>query len=242
MISPRGQPSYPDTKESRKMVKSDVEHDEVLPMGTVLIAGGGPVGMLVAKVLSHYGVKSVLLERNKTTTKWPKMDLTNPRSMEIFRRLGLTDAIRKLGVPAHCGYHVIISSGLSMKDPITKWDLPSVEQYEEQIRTKNDGSQPLEAWQRISQVIFEKMLKKSCDEDPLIDVRFGWRVEDVIEEEHLVKSRFTNVDTSDSVNIVSDYLVGCDGASSRTRKALEFPLDGGPMYVPFLNLAASLFE
>jgi FAD-dependent monooxygenase len=54
-------------------------HVERLPKGTVLIAGGGPVGLLVAKVLSHYGVKSVLFERNKSTTRWPKMDLTNGR-------------------------------------------------------------------------------------------------------------------------------------------------------------------
>lgn len=42
---------------------------EVLPENTVLIAGGGPVGLLLAHVLSHYNVKTVLLERNHTTTK-----------------------------------------------------------------------------------------------------------------------------------------------------------------------------
>lgn len=41
----------------------------VLPDDTVLIAGAGPVGLLLATVLSRYGVKSVLLERNFTTTK-----------------------------------------------------------------------------------------------------------------------------------------------------------------------------
>ena len=42
---------------------------EELADDTVLIAGGGPVGLLLATVLAHFGVKSVLLERNKTTTK-----------------------------------------------------------------------------------------------------------------------------------------------------------------------------
>jgi hypothetical protein len=42
---------------------------ENLADDTVLIAGGGPVGLLLATVLAHFGVKSVLLERNKTTTK-----------------------------------------------------------------------------------------------------------------------------------------------------------------------------
>jgi len=100
--------------------------EENLPNGTVLIAGGGPVGLLVATVLATYGVKSVLLERNKTTTKWPKMDLTNARSMEIFRRLGLADDLRKQGVPAHIPQPVLFSTGLPAERPLTKWLHPSV--------------------------------------------------------------------------------------------------------------------
>lgn len=42
---------------------------EVLPQGTVFIAGGGPVGLTLATVLAFYGVKSVVTERNQTTTK-----------------------------------------------------------------------------------------------------------------------------------------------------------------------------
>jgi FAD binding domain len=87
---------------------------EVLDSDTVLIAGGGPVGLFLATVLAFYGVKSVVAERNDTTTKsghrcsrrydamltylrWPKMDLTNARSMELFRFLGLADKLRAQG-------------------------------------------------------------------------------------------------------------------------------------------------
>lgn len=42
---------------------------EILPQGTVLIAGGGPVGLTLATVLAFYGVRSVVLERNATTTR-----------------------------------------------------------------------------------------------------------------------------------------------------------------------------
>ncbi|EXJ71835.1 uncharacterized protein A1O5_04336 [Cladophialophora psammophila CBS 110553] len=99
--------------------------EEDLPTGTVLIAGGGPVGLLVAQVLAHYQVKSVLLERNQSTTKWPKMDLTNSRSMEIFRRLGLADALREQGVASHIPQPVLFSTGLPADRIITKWEHPS---------------------------------------------------------------------------------------------------------------------
>jgi FAD-dependent monooxygenase len=43
--------------------------EEALPHGSVLIMGGGPVGLILATILAYYGVKSVILERNETTTK-----------------------------------------------------------------------------------------------------------------------------------------------------------------------------
>lgn len=57
----------------------------------VLIAGGGPVGLVLALELEQRGVSTLLIERNPTTTQHPKMDVTNGRSMEHFRRLGVAD-------------------------------------------------------------------------------------------------------------------------------------------------------
>ena len=47
--------------------------------------------MTLAVDLAQKGIRSILVERNRTTTAHPKMDITNSRSMELFRRLGLAD-------------------------------------------------------------------------------------------------------------------------------------------------------
>lgn len=47
-----------------------VDMEERLNKGTVLIAGGGPVGLVLATTLASYGVRSVVLERNETTTRY----------------------------------------------------------------------------------------------------------------------------------------------------------------------------
>lgn len=36
---------------------------------SVVIAGGGPVGLILATVLAKYGVRSIILERNDSTTR-----------------------------------------------------------------------------------------------------------------------------------------------------------------------------
>jgi FAD-dependent monooxygenase len=209
--------------------KAAASQHEVLAPGTILIAGGGPVGLLLAAVLSHFGTKSVICERNKTTTKWPKMDLTNGRSMEILRRLGLADALRERGVPSHIPQPVLFSSGLSQESAFTKWELPSVDQFREMIKEKNDGSMPREAWQRVSQVIFERWLKELCDKDPNIDVRFGIAVQTVEETDGGVSAETKEIDSGDVTTIHADYVAGCDGANSKTRQSMGMPLDGGPM-------------
>ena len=55
----------------------------------VLIVGGGPVGLTLALTLAQQGVAAILVERNPSTTTHPKMDITNGRSMELFRHLGV---------------------------------------------------------------------------------------------------------------------------------------------------------
>ena len=47
---------------------SEVVNDRV-GEDTVVIAGGGPVGLILATVLARYGLKSIVLERNESTTK-----------------------------------------------------------------------------------------------------------------------------------------------------------------------------
>ncbi|KIW90830.1 uncharacterized protein Z519_08613 [Cladophialophora bantiana CBS 173.52] len=159
------------------------------------------------------------------------MDLTNVRSMELFRKLGLADELRKQGVPSHLPYAVLISTGLGGPGPITEWQHGTVDQYRTRIASKNDGSMPLEPWQRISQAVFEKWLKSICDKNPLIDLRFGCKVDRVEDLGDGVRVTTTDVLTGKQGQIVSKYLGGCDGGSSRVRRSLGIPLDGGPMPV-----------
>lgn len=64
----------------------------------VLVVGGGPAGMIAALQLSKNGVPCLLVERNLDTTKWPKMDITNCRSMELLKRLGVDQGLREVGM------------------------------------------------------------------------------------------------------------------------------------------------
>ncbi|AYF74322.1 2-polyprenyl-6-methoxyphenol hydroxylase [Nocardia yunnanensis] len=60
----------------------------------VLIVGGGPVGLTARALLDRWGVPSLLVERHRELSPFPRSRLVNVRSMEIFRALGLADTVR----------------------------------------------------------------------------------------------------------------------------------------------------
>lgn len=68
----------------------------------VLVVGAGPTGLIAALNLAQHGIECVLVDRNESVGEWPKMDLTNSRSMELLRRMGLADEIRVRGMFLRC--------------------------------------------------------------------------------------------------------------------------------------------
>jgi 2-polyprenyl-6-methoxyphenol hydroxylase-like FAD-dependent oxidoreductase len=190
----------------------------------VLIAGGGPTGLVLAAALAQHGITSVLAERNTRTTRFPKMDITNGPSMELLRRLGVDDELRRVGVAPQHSFDVIFAPGLDGPE-IARWALPSVDEQRAMLRGVTDGTRPGQPWQRCSQAIFEAMMMDRCQRDPLIDVRQGWQLESCAQVGDAVEATIV-ADTGKAVRIRAGYLIGCDGASSRVRSELGIAMDG----------------
>ncbi|KAL3477407.1 FAD binding domain-containing protein [Aspergillus californicus] len=191
----------------------------------VLVVGAGPAGLIAALQLATTGTKCLLAERNLDTTRWPKMDITNCRSMEIFRRLGIAEGLRDVGVEQHWSFDVLFSTGLGEGRVVAKWDLDSPDKWRERIKETNDGSMPREPYQRCSQAIFEAWLKPRIQENALIESYFGWKFESLTEYDGYVESNL--VDHNGSRHIVrSRYVIGCDGAGSRVRRAVGIEMEG----------------
>ena len=115
----------------------------------VLIAGGGPVGLALARDLARRDINCMLVERNSSTTRHPKMDITNARSMELFRWLGLADQLRAVAVPESSNFDVSWITSLSGHE-LHRFRYPSVTEWRRLIRATNDGSMPGEPPMRVA--------------------------------------------------------------------------------------------
>lgn len=191
----------------------------------VFIAGGGPVGMTLALELAHHGVRSILVERNASTTRHPKMDLTNGRSMEHFRRLGIVDDLRAVGVSPSEPLDIVWATSAT-GHVLHRFAYPSPDCARELARVRNDGSDTLEPPMRVSQIILEPVLKAKIDASPLVDVRFGWAFESFEQDDEGVDVTIRNSETGEAETIRTRYLAGCDGGGSKVRQQAGIELEG----------------
>jgi 2-polyprenyl-6-methoxyphenol hydroxylase-like FAD-dependent oxidoreductase len=190
----------------------------------VLIAGGGPVGLTLAIGLGRRGVRCTVVEANETPSTLPKMELCNARTMEIYARLGLDAAIRHAGYPTDAPMDVLVTTSLN-DPPIHRIPYPSTDEMHKTIASTNDGSQPGQAYQRISQYTLEPLLRAAARSLPTVTVRFGARLEHLSQTQSGVEAEI-DCGHGSLERLSADYLVGCDGGSSAVRQQLGIRLEG----------------
>jgi 2-polyprenyl-6-methoxyphenol hydroxylase-like FAD-dependent oxidoreductase len=181
--------------------------------------------MTLALALARFGVETMLVERNPNTTRHPKMDITNVRSMELFRRLGLAEKFRAVAVPeTHCFDVAWVTTMTGYE--LHRFPYPSVIEKRAEIARNNDGSQPLEPAMRVSQVVIEPALKRAVEAEPRVLSRFGTAFEECTQDSDGVTAIVRETQTGRTETVRCAYLAGCDGGASRVRSCVAIQLEG----------------
>ena len=190
----------------------------------VLVVGAGPVGLTLAIDLGRRGVRTLLIEKDPGTKAWPKMDRSNARTMEFFRRMGFADEVRALGYPGDASMDVLVVTSLN-EPPLTVLKYRTVDEHRAVIAATRDGSEPLEPYQLVSQNDLEPLLVSIAEQFPAVSVRFGCELVDFSQDDSGVYAQIRTADGGVE-SVAAGYLVGCDGGVSTVRKGLGIALQG----------------
>ena len=190
----------------------------------VLIVVAGPTGLTLAIDLGRRGVRCMVIEQKDAPQFLPKMERCNARTMEIYRRMGIVEKVRAAGLPAHCPMDIFIVTSL-VEPPLVHHVHPSVAEAKARIAKSEDGSEPLEPYQLISQYTLEPLLKSIAETLPSVTVRYGCELISFAQDASSVVAQVKTSDGASSA-LRAAYLVGCDGGGSLVRRQLDIKLNG----------------
>ena len=177
--------------------------------GMVLIAGGGPVGLLCAWLLGRRGLRVRLFDDNAGPQADPRAATTHPATLELLAEDGLAADMARVGLVA----------------PIFQfWDRPGnelVAQFDHAL-LKDDTRYPYVV--QCEQFKTAKLILDRLRKLPNVEVLFGHEVTGMTQAEGSVS---VEVRGPEGVKThVGSYLIGADGGRSIVRKQCEIPFEG----------------
>lgn len=187
----------------------------------ILIVGAGPTGLTLAIDLARRDVPCVVVEATTDRPINPRCNTTSARSMEIFRRLGVADEIRRAGLPDDFPTSIQYRTTLRGEE-LFRLDLPS---SGEVLAGKGREEWPTpEPQHRISQIYLEPILERYARGLSGLTVERGTSL---VELRPVTDGVEVVVESEGTTRIVRcDYVIGCDGAHSAVRRQLGIRYQG----------------
>ncbi|MFE3187794.1 FAD-dependent monooxygenase [Nocardia sp. NPDC059240] len=173
----------------------------------VLIAGGGSVGLMLAVLLRHHGVETLVVEAKPDLSPHPRATGIGSRSMEILREVGLEPAVNEAAVDLRAGK----IRGRTLADA----DFADAAEWKAKVVAEMTYT-PARIRGTCAQNRLDRVLITRAG-----DVEFGVAL-DTFEQD----SDGVTATLSDGRVVRARYLVAADGVRSRVREILGVGVTG----------------
>lgn len=187
---------------------------------TVAIVGAGPVGIALANELGWRGIPNLLIERRTELLGFPTCESVHTRTLEIFRRWGLSDAVRFSGFPPDLHRNVHFVTTLEGKE-ILRVDRPS---NREELELSSCFSPEGALW--CPKFLLDKTLLDGASKTGMTEFLTGHELVAFEQDDTGVTLDVECLATGQHQKRRVRFLAACDGASSPVRKALGIEMEG----------------
>lgn len=195
----------------------------------ILVVGAGPAGLMTSFLLTRYGVRSVVIDRQPGISPLPRALGINPRSMEIFRSLGLEEEIMAGSVDVRGLPFLVVLDTL-------RGPLRSTHPFPRGWSSDDPASPTPARLALFTQLDLERLLERKLEESGLAEIRRSARLTALEHDGTGVTARFTDRSTGGEHVVRADYVVAADGAYSTVRELLGISMRGHDHLTHELNI------
>ncbi|MEU0943701.1 FAD-dependent monooxygenase [Streptomyces canus] len=186
----------------------------------VLIVGSGPAGASAALALSTYGVPNIVVTRYASLADTPRAHITNQRTMEVLRDLGVEQDVIAQATPQHLMGNTTFCTSLA---------------GEELGRVRSWGNDPLvQAAHELASPTRMCDMPQHLMEPVLVDaavargtsLRFQTEYLSHVQDADGVTATVRDRLRGDTYEIRAKYLIGADGGRSKVAEDAGLPMSG----------------
>jgi 2,4-dichlorophenol 6-monooxygenase len=186
----------------------------------VLVVGSGPAGGAAALTLATYGVPTILVTKYGWVANTPRSHITNQRTLEVLRDLGVEEQALADGTPQHLMGDTVLCTGL-------------VGEEIGRIRTWGTGPASLSEYASASpcgmidlpQTYLEPILLANAAERGA-KIRLDTEFLSLTQDEDGVTARVLDRVRGEEYTIRARYLIGADGGRSIVAEQIGLPIAG----------------
>ncbi len=186
----------------------------------VLAVGAGPAGLTASALLARAGVKAIGITKYPGTAESPRAHITNQRTAEILRDLGVEDHLRQTAMPHELmGTQIFATSFAGLELSRTSaWGagIDRVADY----RKASPSAMCNISQHKLEPIILEAATRHGAD------IRFNQELVDMEQDRDGVSARIVERPTGREYLIRCKYLIGADGGRSLVATKSGFEFDG----------------
>ena len=193
----------------------------------VLVVGAGVTGLTASILLADHGVRATTIARHPGVAPQPRAHITNQRTVEIFRDLGIEERVGAVGVPLGTVNHNVLATsftGMEIYRYRSYGTGPRVADY-----AAASPCGPINAPQHVLEpVLLAAAVERGAQ------VRFSHELVGIEQSADAVSCRVR--DAQGEYRIRCRYVIGADGGRSRVAEELGFRFEGQSALKHMLNM------
>ncbi|MET4204458.1 MULTISPECIES: FAD-dependent monooxygenase [unclassified Bradyrhizobium] len=186
----------------------------------VLVVGAGPAGLTAAAFLARYNIAAITVTRYNGTANSPRAHITNQRTVEVLRDLGIEDEMMAEAMPQDLMGTQVFATAFAGEElcRMMTWGA-GIDRKAEYVAASPSSMC------NMPQHLLEPMIRQAAERHGA-DMRFGAELTEIRQDANIVIARILERATGREYEIHAKYAIGCDGARSIVAEQIGFEIEG----------------